>query len=129
MGQSPVAFSSTHVRDISDTQIAVPCDMLFQRFLKFGRVVFAAAGLSWVAAAAQTSTPPPAVPDNGAIPGKVAVLPVTGETKIHGSTLSSTGSATEEPLGDAARRVRKHKKHRKHVTKAKVHVRHQHSSR
>jgi hypothetical protein len=129
LGQSRMTFSSAHVRDISETQIApYHVNMLFHRLLKLTGLVLAAAGLSWIAAVAQTTAPPPAAPGNGGSQGKVAVLPVTGETKIHGSTIPST-MTSQEPLGDAARRLRKHKKHRKHVIKAKVRARHQRSAR
>ena len=107
--------------------------MLAGRLFKLTTLVFA---LSAVCASAQTSdncaassNPNPAATQQPASPPQVMyggtisnqktqVVPVGGETKIHGSTVPAAMMPREESLGDAARRLKRkkyraHKKHQK----------------
>ena len=109
--------------------------MRFYGLLKSAALLLAAAGLGGVSLAAQTSAsgdyssaPQPATAAVNPAPGKrptIAVVPVTGETRIHGSTLSASGRGAEEPLGTAARRLRKHKKHYRKAHRKPAHRRSQ----
>jgi hypothetical protein len=68
------------------------------------------------AAAAQPAqaAPPPQVMYGGTVGAKkTQVVPITGQTKIHGSTVPAAMMPREESLGDAARRLKK-KKYRKY---------------
>jgi hypothetical protein len=113
--------------------------MLSCRFSKATTLVFAAA-LSCASANAQTSensaassngNPPAAQQPATQVPPQVVyggtvsnqktkVVPVGGETKIHGSTVPRAMMPREESLGDAARRL-KRKKYRGHKKHAKAH--------
>jgi hypothetical protein len=111
--------------------------MLWCRFFKVTPLLLAA-GLSCAAALAQTTensaaaanvstaqpatqTPaPPQVVYGPAGSQKTQVVPVGGTRKVHGSTVPSSMMPREEPLGDAARRLKK-KKYRKYHKQRKTH--------
>src|SRR5262245_61987586 len=103
--------------------------------MKLRTIILAAAGFS-VSLAAQTQ--PAANNNNGAAAAqpaqaappqvmyggtvgttKTRVVPITGQTKIHGSTVPATMMPREESLGDAARRLKK-KKYRKYHKQKKA---------
>lgn len=108
--------------------------------MKLNTLILAVAGLSCVslaqtqptstdnnagtAAVAQPATQPasPQVVYGGTIANqKTQVVPITGQTKIHGSTVpSSMMPQRQESLGDAARRLKK-KKYRKYHKHARKH--------
>jgi len=73
------------------------------------------------AAAQPTQAAPPQVMYGGTLGNnKPQVVPVTGETKIHGSTVPRSMMPREESLGDAARRLKK-KKYGKYHKQKKAH--------
>jgi len=100
----------------------------FYGLLRSATLLLATAGFGGISLAAQTSAPSTAtaaVNPASNNRSKVAVVPVGGETKIHGSTLKSAGPGSEEPLGTAARRLRKHKKHYRKAHRKPAHRRSQ----
>ena len=105
--------------------------------MKLYTLVFAVAGLSSVSLGqTQPTTPdnnagnaavaqpavqpaPPQVVYGGTIANqKTQVVPITGQTKIHGSTVPASMMPQQESLGDAARRL-KRKKYRKYHKQAR----------
>src|SRR5919109_5040990 len=104
--------------------------MLWCRFSQLQTLLLAAASLSCVSLAAQTqptsadsnaavsqpaTQPAPQVMYGGTVGNKnTQVVPVSGETKIHGSTVPKSMMPREESLGDAARRLKRKKYHKYH---------------
>jgi hypothetical protein len=79
------------------------------------------AGTAAVAQPATQPAPPQVVYGGTIANQQTQVVPITGQTRIHGSTVPSSMMPRQESLGDAARRLKKKKYRKYHKNARKTH--------